>query len=884
MTTQNNALSETLRAYVDKVERALERGGVEALARHGIIRDLEGQIAEMRNDEGMSDDAILAALDSPETFVETYGGSVRPDTSAPAPKPAPPLAPTPLPDTRGNIFYALVTVLSFSTILVEMVTNICAMQYFDTMPTYWHMILLMAVPASLLLTSLFLANGHAARHVGWLYVLNGFLVAAGLSYTIAFVPLMPVAFIAILLFGLGLLPLAPTLVLIASLLQGLQLRRQAAHAGARGLWKRWLAGFAVAVLVVGGWLGYEKLVGDAMHMAIRGTMEEREAGLRRLRLLRAESYVLTHCTVLYPRTQRENADTRANRVLYYRLTGMDYREAEKPFGYFVPSWDSEVGGNAVGDKNKNLSLTSAVYDISIASAGDGANAGPGVAYAELTLEFVNSGQRMEEARCQIIMPPGGVASRLTLWIDGEEREAAFGGRGAVQTAYRQVVSRNLDPALLTTAGPDRVLLQCFPVLPGSAMRVKAGFSLPLSPWEGAANLQLPYIAEHNFSLTLNRGISVWAECDAPLSGNDVLRDASEAAPAGKKRHSIRRYVAPGDLAGARISLPLPGAPAAFDAELAGMSAVSALRPEDTLPERLVAVVLDTSGNMKNMWQPGGGDAVPWERILKGIPDGCMVALFAGSAVVPPLSADDAAREWPKALANIEFNGADEQIGNLERAWDVCDGNKNAAVLWLHGSMPVDIADTAGMSQRLNRRPPAAGGPIVFSLQMRPGVNRLEEKLAGSDGLARLTPWFDEPAGSRVAALFSNMRHPGFTPERYSYTLNRDGDGDSKGTRYDHVVRLAAAREVERRLAENGNKPEEVKDAIAIALRLRLVTSGTGAVVLENARQYDQNDLDPSAAADAVPTIPEPEEWAMLAIVAASVCILYHRRKNRGMAA
>ena len=44
-----------------------------------------------------------------------------------------------------------------------------------------------------------------------------------------------------------------------------------------------------------------------------------------------------------------------------------------------------------------------------------------------------------EARAELALPPGGVVSRVTLWIDGVEREAAFAGRDATRRAYERVV-------------------------------------------------------------------------------------------------------------------------------------------------------------------------------------------------------------------------------------------------------------------------------------------------------------------------------------------------------------------------------------------------------------------------------------------------------------
>lgn len=869
-------LSASLRAYVRTVESALERAGVAPLARHGIIRDLEGQIAEMRSEEGMSDTAILESLDKPESFAATYAGNHSSSESNDLER---------TPDKRGRIAYTLVALLAAATILVEAATRMCAIHFFNPIPTYMHLALLGAVPVILLATTVFLSTGRASAYIGWLCFANGCLFAVGGLYTLAFLPLMPVAIVAILLLGLGILPLAPVMVCIASFCQGMQLRRQAKSIKkTKGLIWRWLLGFLMAALPLGVWYGYTAALDHAMQMAASSITEEQDAGLSRLRQLRGEQYVLAHC---FPRMRGAAAAMRASRITYYRLTGKDYREAERPPWHFALDWDWDWqrGGSNVGDITKAVALRSAVYDVSIAGSDNGDSAGPGVAYAELTLEFANTGMYREEARCQLILPPGGVASRLTLWIDGEEREAAFGKLGAVRQAYTQVVSRRLDPALLTTAGPDRVLLQCFPIMPGETMKVKAGFSLPITPEGGQGHLQLPYIAERNFDLKLETGVSVWAESDAPLSGNGILGTDSgkeiavnDGSEKREKAYAIRGRVVMDELAKARITLPLPKAPATYQAELSGIGATSELLNEEALDERLVAVVIDASRQFEGIWNA----PVFGKRALERIPDGCRVALFAGEIALPPLTAAEAVRQWPDALSRLAYPGADGQTENLGKAWDMCDGRRNAVVLWIHGAMPVDFAETSGMTQRFRRRPPREEGPIVYSVQIRPGVNRIEEKLADSGGLARLPFWFDLPLADGLGNLFANMNYPEFTPERYRFTI-RDtaGNGDN---RYGHVVRLAMARAVEERLARSDGKDIGAANEapVADALRLRLVTRATGAVVLENAAQYAEHALDPSAASEAVPIIPEPEEWAMLAIAVLLVAMLYRQRKRRGL--
>ena len=58
---------------------------------------------------------------------------------------------------------------------------------------------------------------------------------------------------------------------------------------------------------------------------------------------------------------------------------------------------------------------------------------------------------------------------------------------------------------------------------------------------------------------------------------------------------------------------------------------------------------------------------------------------------------------------------------------------------------------------------------------------------------------------------------------------------------------------------------ENEKAVEVAVKNQLVTRVSGAVVLENQQQYDQFGLKP-VDANSVPTIPEPEEYFLFAIV------------------
>src|SRR6185436_12440072 len=167
------------------------------------------------------------------------------------------------------------------------------------------------------------------------------------------------------------------------------------------------------------------------------------------------------------------------REIYFRVSGRAFNSVPAPTvrtgrGVWAElnewTWDEDQGGERVGGRIKGLFLHSSRLDTTI-------NAEAVWSYTEWTMEFRNDSQQQREARAQILLPPGAVVSRLTLWVNGEEREAAFAGRSQTRQAYEKVaIQQRRDPVLVTTAGPDRVLMQCFPVQPGGLMKVRLGIT------------------------------------------------------------------------------------------------------------------------------------------------------------------------------------------------------------------------------------------------------------------------------------------------------------------------------------------------------------------------------------------------------------------------
>jgi hypothetical protein len=107
-------------------------------------------------------------------------------------------------------------VLPVVTLVLELATRMCTGAFFDPVPTWWHVVLVAIVPIINLSIWVRLRAGARVDH-GWFVWLNS--IAAGVSaiYTLFFLPLMLPGVIAVIWFGIGLLPWSPFIALISTL-------------------------------------------------------------------------------------------------------------------------------------------------------------------------------------------------------------------------------------------------------------------------------------------------------------------------------------------------------------------------------------------------------------------------------------------------------------------------------------------------------------------------------------------------------------------------------------------------------------------------------------------------------------------------------------------
>ncbi|HEY8995026.1 MAG TPA: VIT domain-containing protein [Lacunisphaera sp.] len=794
----------------------------------------------------------------------------------PATHPAP--SPRPVLGRVGQLLCGIFGgLLPLITLGVEFFTHMCA-EFFDPIPTPVHgaAIALVGV-ANLCALRILLLRPVTGKNLTRMAQLNALAMGIGFFYSLWFAWLTPFAAIAVIFFGIGFLPLSPLLSLaIAWFLRG-RLRRQAEGAGLTlpRVWPAFFAAFGLLVAMeipgfVQAW---------AVQAVDRGGSEEQARGLWVLRRALSEEQLLRGC---YYRTDEERDTvhswffgrvTLENRQrIYYRVTGRQFNHRPPPErGWSFPGrgaardteewvWDSGQGGDGVGQRLKALTLTQSRLDGTV--DGDAA-----LGYLEWTMVFRNDHEfQQREARAVVQLPAGAVVSRLTLWIDGEEREAAFGGRSQVRQAYQAVVNRRRDPVLVTAKGPDRVLVQCFPVEPkGKEMKIRLGITTPLI-LDGldSARFTLPRVVEQNFSAAAGLSHTVWIESSQALTSEltDYRHEISRGA-----RHALRGELSPAQFGSFSSGIAVHRNPSVTNSwtrnPLDDRSIVTQKITRQPAPAGPLFIVLDGSNDL-------GPVAPVLADALDRLPENFPVRLgIAGDRVqICPASDPRAVALW---LRDGEFAGGQDASAALQAALDGL-GTQGGTVLWIHGAQPVSWLDTGVLEQNLARR---AGRVRLFSLSAITGPNLLLEKLGESPDLvvAPRLGYFKED----LTRTLDRLQNGSFVAQRQVQPVGEQAEAEASS----HLARLWAAGEVARMLAGGQGNREA---AVALAVKMQLVTALSGAVVLETKQQYDAAGLQAVDPKTVPHTVPDGSSTLLLLLVAGLALLHMWARCRIGRAA
>jgi hypothetical protein len=389
------------------------------------------------------------------------------------------------------------------------------------------------------------------------------------------------------------------------------------------------------------------------------------------------------------------------------------------------------------------------------------------------------------------------------------------------------------------------------------MKIRIGMTAPLRLQRlDQAQLLLPAIIERNFAFTDALDHAIWLSGTKPLSA-PAITPSTQPAESTTLRLSIadsklldRPAVTTARTSGVQAAwtdLPVNGQQRTILQEVAA---------NPGMPPRKLVLVVDLSKSMHPHLQR-------LCDMLAQLPEGTEISVIGASDAVADVT-NGAQRSGAALVAALKKSlpgsacaGGADNLPALMRGWDMAEAS-GSQLLWIHGPQPEVYLDPEAMLQRLEGSPL----PAVRSLQMVSGPNRLLERMESFIPTTSI-------ASGDTTALASHL-----TPDPWIHTrreLRRQESppaGSVKAS--NHVARLWAA-DVARRMKSRD-------DATRLAVQYQLVTSATGAVVLETAAQYAANQLEASNA-DTVPTVPEPSSFLLLLSAAASAVCLRRRRQR-----
>ncbi|RYD49253.1 MAG: hypothetical protein EOP85_01985, partial [Verrucomicrobiaceae bacterium] len=649
------------------------------------------------------------------------------------------------PKSRGRLWKWLFgVILPFVVLVVEMLTGMCGGAFFNPIPTVWHAMWVAAVPV---LNFWFLrgpGGGDLAKGVA-----AGFLMVTTFIYALLFLPMLHLSLIAVVFFGMGLLSLAPVISLVVSWRLTRAAKREAREpARFRG---GWLTGGLAALLVMTALEGTALWTRANLGMAVEEGAD-REAAIRRLRALHSERTLLMACYEGVSGRQRTTdisgwitrvsedpgllfkgwsgpPDSEATRDVFFRVTGKPFNSMKPPVLSSIVrrgvdpmrefEFDEHLGGDHVAIRLRNLDLSDSRFDGHI----DGVSR---IGYGEWTLVFKNTSSQAKEARCQMRLPREGRVSRLTLWVNGEPREAAFSTVSKVKAAYKEVaVVQRLDPVLVNMVGPDTVMVQCFPVPGNGEMKIRLGITAPVTGdgWE------LPHIIERNFGLAKDLGHGLWIQGDRPFSLTGPDKKSTSHKDGGGQSLSAEipdeQMMNPGTV----ISTDVPSGepPVVFCEDRFAKPEERILVREPVLNEipgaEKLVVVVDGSASVEA--------ARHW--ITKAL-----ATQDAGRLVL--LLADDTARAITlNDLGSSRFSGGRDNEPALREGIRLAR-EKGIPLVWLHGPQAVKLSRTEALLQLLER---GTDRPVIHDVEIVSGPNRLAEAIYQT-GCVRRGPSLSEP--------------------------------------------------------------------------------------------------------------------------------------------
>jgi hypothetical protein len=409
---------------------------------------------------------------------------------------------------------------------------------------------------------------------------------------------------------------------------------------------------------------------------------------------------------------------------------------------------------------------------------------------------------------------------------------------------------------ITTAGRDRVLVQIFPV-PAyrTPVKIRLNIAVPLVlQTKDQARLILPHFNSRNFHIP--RNVKHWIQI---YSNHTLNSDYGLAVHSIALNYGFQLFGEFSDLELTRPETALHlsrndsdhGIWSHNPFEIDGSLVKQSIEERTPSYLRRIVLVVDTSASMAQ-WRP------QIEAALGVLPSDMDVQIVLADA--DGLSESDRNAGVANGgvsvvsgfLSRVPFAGGADNVPALAKAWDIATATPgNNAIVWIHSPQRITLAPVTAL---LNRSQENYFGPSLYSVQTTAGSDEIVKQLDGLNEMKSvvrlgslrtdLERLFQQLSGQVKSFEFTRtIRGPQSHPEV-------DGIETS-----DQLARLWANDEVARILSA---RDESLKEAATmLALRYKLVTPTSGAVILDTSKQLDNSDLKPLEAST-ITELAEPD--------------------------
>lgn len=650
---------------------------------------------------------------------------------------------------------------------------------------------------------------------------TGCFLTASAWFAVYYLPVLPLMVVAVL-FGVGLLGLAPNFAVLAGIFTLRDVLAQAAHRGCRRMaWRLFVCGAVVPPALFLGVQWVQSRHGHEYRRAIAGDAKAFAA----LRRFDAAADIRRRMAASEDTDRWSNPRGRAwpgwprPESLLFPPAQLDREELAR--------LHFRLDGRAPTDPDVAADTTLELRESRLHLVSDDAAA---LGYLDWVLKIENTDYVDAEATAELLLPAGGVPCDLTLWVNGVETKAAFGSTRKTTAAYESVVARRRDPALLTDCGAGRIRLRVFPVPRMGSASVRIGLTLPHITTTTRSWRALPVFTSRNFAVRRGHSLRIGdgaaqhlTTLRAGFRGQDVgVRPVSRAWARGLDDDVVVQELRVGAAAAAPPAVLLVIEACAR----VGSAGIAWPEVEAELRDREVQVLV---------LRDGGTERRSFARRVGGL---------------------------AKFVQTFAFTGGVYPGAGLAEALATSRNGPFGTVVWICGGLPEGRPEDTAVVRALARN---KDGPRWHALPMA-GDNALLRRLLDNRSIAA------HSTSSRVPHLLASILDPG--PRRALSRAAAPPAGTPRVT--DHVVRLWAAQEAARRAEDSAEA------ASAIAAAHRIVTPWSGAVVLENSDQFKAHDLDPNAPTRVSPPVPgEPiPEPATLLLFAGGLLVLGIRAWTR----